>query len=42
MLQLDRIRLIALLVEKEVQELSKTHSYIGMDVGVKDFAVLSD
>ncbi|PEM36406.1 RNA-guided endonuclease InsQ/TnpB family protein, partial [Bacillus toyonensis] len=26
----------------EVQELPKTQSYIGMDVGLKDFAILSD
>jgi putative transposase len=25
-----------------VQELPKTNSYIGMDVGLKDFAILSD
>ncbi|PGZ74649.1 IS200/IS605 family element RNA-guided endonuclease TnpB [Bacillus sp. AFS029637] len=31
-----------LLVETEVQELPKTNSYIGMDVGLKDFAILSD
>ncbi|OTX42714.1 RNA-guided endonuclease TnpB family protein, partial [Bacillus thuringiensis] len=29
-------------VETEVQELPKTQSYIGMDVGLKDFAILSD
>jgi putative transposase len=33
---------VSLLVETEVQELPKTHSYIGMDVGLKDFAILSD
>ncbi|EEM79985.1 Transposase, IS605 OrfB [Bacillus thuringiensis serovar huazhongensis BGSC 4BD1] len=33
---------MTLLVETEVQELPKTHSYIGMDVGLKDFAILSD
>ncbi|PFH75651.1 transposase, partial [Bacillus cereus] len=29
---------VSLLVETEVQELPKTNSYIGMDVGLKDFA----
>ncbi|PGM48399.1 transposase, partial [Bacillus cereus] len=33
---------VSLLVETEVQELSKTHSYIGIDVGLKVFAILSD
>ncbi|MEB8857731.1 transposase, partial [Bacillus cereus] len=33
---------VSLLVETEVQELPKTQSYIGMDVGLKDFAILSD
>ncbi len=33
---------MSLLVETEVQELPKTHSYIGIDVGLKDFAILSD
>ncbi|MDG1565170.1 RNA-guided endonuclease TnpB family protein, partial [Bacillus toyonensis] len=33
---------VSLLVETEVQELSKTQSSIGMDVGLKDFAILSD
>ena len=33
---------VSLLVETEVQELPKTHSYIGIDVGLKDFAILSD
>ncbi|PFN69313.1 transposase, partial [Bacillus cereus] len=33
---------VSLLVETEVQELPKTKSYIGMDVGLKDFAILSD
>ncbi len=33
---------VLLLVETEVQELPKTHSYIGIDVGLKDFAILSD
>ncbi|MCQ6338019.1 transposase, partial [Bacillus cereus] len=33
---------VSLLVETEAQELPKTHSYIGMDVGLKDFAILSD
>ncbi len=31
-----------LLVEIEVQKLPKTQSYIGMDVALKDFAILSD
>ncbi|PHG74825.1 IS200/IS605 family element RNA-guided endonuclease TnpB [Bacillus wiedmannii] len=33
---------VSLLVETEVQELPKTYSYIGMDVGLKNFAILSD
>uniref|UniRef100_UPI0011250BE8 RNA-guided endonuclease TnpB family protein n=1 Tax=Bacillus cereus TaxID=1396 RepID=UPI0011250BE8 len=33
---------VSLLVETEVQELPKTSSYIGMDVGLKNFAILSD
>ncbi len=33
---------MSLLVETEVQELPKTNSYIGMDVGIKNFAILSD
>ncbi|PER82301.1 IS200/IS605 family element RNA-guided endonuclease TnpB, partial [Bacillus cereus] len=33
---------VSLLVETEVQELPKTQSSIGMDVGLKDFAILSD
>ncbi|MFE5381694.1 RNA-guided endonuclease TnpB family protein, partial [Bacillus cereus] len=33
---------VSLLVETEVQELPRTHSYIGIDVGLKDFAILSD
>lgn len=33
---------MSLLIETEVQELPKTNSYIGMDVGLKDFAILSD
>ncbi len=33
---------MSLLVDAEVQELPKTHSCIGMDVGLKDFAILSD
>ncbi|WHS75889.1 transposase [Bacillus cereus] len=33
---------MSLLVETEVQELPKTHSYIGIDVGLKDFVILSD
>ena len=30
------------LVETEVQELPKTSSYIGMNVGLKDFVIVSD
>ncbi|AJH17000.1 transposase, IS605 OrfB family (plasmid) [Bacillus mycoides] len=33
---------VSVLVEIEVQKLPKTSSYIGMDVGLKDFAILSD
>ena len=33
---------VSLLVETEIQELPKTHSYIGIDVGLKDFAILSN
>ncbi len=33
---------VLLLVETEVKELQKTHSYVGIDVGRKDFAILSD
>lgn len=33
---------MTLLVETEVQELPKTQYYIGMDVALKDFAILSD
>ncbi|MHA4096566.1 RNA-guided endonuclease TnpB family protein, partial [Bacillus cereus] len=33
---------VSLLVETEVQQLPKTSSYIGMDVGLKNFAILSD
>ncbi|PEA06518.1 transposase, partial [Bacillus cereus] len=33
---------VLLLAETEVQELPKTQSYIGMDVGLKDFTILSD
>ncbi|TKI79689.1 RNA-guided endonuclease InsQ/TnpB family protein, partial [Bacillus mycoides] len=33
---------VSLLVETEVQELPKTQSYIWMDVGLQDFAILSD
>ncbi|PGV69776.1 transposase, partial [Bacillus cereus] len=33
---------VSLLVETEVQELPKTQSYIGMDVGLKVFAILLD
>ncbi|EEM37493.1 Transposase, IS605 OrfB [Bacillus thuringiensis serovar sotto str. T04001] len=33
---------MSLLVETKVQELPKTYSYIGIDVGLKDFIILSD
>ncbi|MCT4551981.1 transposase, partial [Bacillus thuringiensis] len=33
---------VSLLVETDVLVLRKTHSYIGIDVGLKDFAILSD
>lgn len=33
---------VSILVETEVQELPKTSSAIGIDVGLKDFAILSD
>ncbi|EOP49346.1 hypothetical protein IKQ_05189 [Bacillus cereus VDM053] len=33
---------LSLLVQTEVQELPKTNSYIGIDVGLKGFAILSD
>lgn len=33
---------VSVLVETEVQELSKTGSAVGIDVGLKDFAILSD
>ncbi|MFC6605363.1 IS200/IS605 family element RNA-guided endonuclease TnpB [Ectobacillus funiculus] len=33
---------VSLLVETEVQELSKTHSSVGIDVGLKNFAILSN
>ncbi|EEM92881.1 Transposase, IS605 OrfB [Bacillus thuringiensis IBL 200] len=33
---------MSLLVETEVQELLKAQSYFGMDVGLKDFAILSE
>jgi len=33
---------VSLLVETEVQVLPKIQSYIGIDVGLKDFAILSD
>ena len=33
---------VSLLVETEVQELPKTNSAVGIDVGLKDFAILSD
>lgn len=32
---------VSILVETEVQELEKTNSYVGIDVGLKDFAILS-
>ncbi|EEM86554.1 Transposase, IS605 OrfB [Bacillus thuringiensis serovar pulsiensis BGSC 4CC1] len=33
---------MSLLVETEVHEFRKTHSYIGIDVEQKEFAILSD
>lgn len=33
---------VSILVEAEVHELPKTNSSVGIDVGIKDFAVLSD
>lgn len=33
---------VSILVETEVQELPKTDSAVGIDVGLKDFAILSD
>ncbi len=33
---------VSILVETEVHELPKTHSSVGMDVGIKDVAILSD
>ena len=33
---------VSILVETEVQELPKTNSAVGIDVGLKDFAILSD
>lgn len=33
---------VSILVEAEVQELPKTDSAVGIDVGLKDFAILSD
>ncbi|WP_243293176.1 IS200/IS605 family element RNA-guided endonuclease TnpB, partial [Bacillus sp. FJAT-47783] len=33
---------VSILVEAEVQELPKTNSAVGIDVGLKDFAILSD
>src|SRR5690606_33305721 len=33
---------VSLLVETEVQELPKTNSAVGIDVGLKEFAILSD
>src|SRR5699024_4122018 len=33
---------VSILVETEVEELPKTGSSVGIDVGLKDFAILSD
>lgn len=33
---------VSILVETEIQELPKTDSVVGIDVGLKDFAILSD
>ncbi len=33
---------VSILVEIEIQELPKTHSVVGVDVGLKKFAILSD
>ncbi|MGI0536129.1 transposase, partial [Bacillus pfraonensis] len=33
---------VSILVETEIQEMLKTESTCGMDVGLKDFAILSD
>lgn len=33
---------VSLLVETEVEPLEKTHSFVGIDVGLKDFSTLSD
>ncbi|BBW97362.1 hypothetical protein GsuE55_21950 [Geobacillus subterraneus] len=33
---------VSILVETEVRELPKTNSAVGIDVGLKDFAILSD
>ena len=33
---------VSVLVETDVQELPKTNSVVGIDVGIKDFAILSD
>lgn len=33
---------VSLLVETEMNPIQKTHSFVGIDVGLKDFAVLSD
>lgn len=33
---------VSLLVETEVKELSKTGSSVGIDMGLKDFAILSN
>ena len=33
---------VSLLIEKEVKELPKTHSHVGVDMGLKNFAILSN
>lgn len=33
---------ISLLVEENIQELEKTNSSVGIDLGIKDFAILDD
>ena len=33
---------VSVLVETDVQELPKTNSFVGVDVGLKDFAIISD
>jgi len=33
---------VSIIVEAEVHELPKTNSSVGIDVGIKDFAILSD